>query len=162
MKKLLLFCMAGMVMMGAKASTTLPMKGSVVKASDPNIVYTGRISFADSNAPTFTYPGTQIMACFEGTSLKMWAKPMSGYFMAQIDNAEPFKVSFNAPRDSVVTLATALADGTHTVRLMYAVEGHEFRPVFRGFILDSGRQLAKAPALPDRKIEFIGNSITSG
>ena len=162
MKKIISFCMAFMVMMGAKASTTLPMKGSVVKASDPKIVYTGRISFANPDAPAFSYPGTQIIACFEGTSLKMWAKPMSGYFMAQIDNAEPFKVSFNAPKDSVVTLATALPEAIHTVRVMYCVEGNEYKPVFRGFILDSGRQLAKAPALPERKIEFIGNSITCG
>ena len=162
MKKLLSLCLACMAFSGVKASTTLPLNGSVVKASDPNIVYTGRISFADREAPTFTYPGTQIMARFEGTSLKMWAKPMSGYFMAQIDQAEPFKVSFNAPRDSVVTLATALADGIHIVRLMYVVEGHDYKPVFRGFILDNGRRLAKAPALPDRKIEFIGNSITCG
>ena len=144
------------------SSTTIPVRGHVVVPSDPRIVYTGRISFANPDAPTFTYPGTQIMASFYGTSLKMMAKPRSGYFMAQIDQAEPFKVGFNAPRDSVVTLATALPDGLHTVRLMYCVEGYELRPVFRGFVLDQGRDLGEAPRLPERKIEFIGNSITCG
>ena len=146
----------------AIASTTIPLKGTVIKASDPRIVYTGRISFANPEAPTFSYPGTQIMACFEGTSLKVMAKPMSGYFMAQIDQAEPFKVGFMAPKDSVVTVATALADGRHLVKLMYVVEGLDLKPVFKGFILDEGRQLAPPPALPQRKIEFIGNSITCG
>ena len=80
--------------------------------------------------------------------------------MAKIDNAEPFKVSFNAPKDSVVSLATALPDGVHTVRLMYVIEGLFRKPDFRGFVLDEGRQLVDAPALPERKIEFIGNSIT--
>jgi len=162
-KKVLLSAIGFLMISGTvNASTTLPLKGSIVKASDPRIVYTGRISFASPDAPTFSYPGTQIIARFEGTSLKMIAKPMSGYFMAQIDQAEPFKVSFNAPKDSVVTLATALADGTHTVRLMYAVEGLDYKPVFKGFVLDTGRQLAEPPVLPQRKIEFIGNSITCG
>jgi hypothetical protein len=31
----------------AIASTTIPLKGTVIKASDPRIVYTGRISFAN-------------------------------------------------------------------------------------------------------------------
>lgn len=146
----------------AMASTTIPQKGTVIKASDPRIVYTGRISFANPDAPTFSYPGTQIFACFEGTSLKVMAKPMSGYFMAQIDQAKPFKVGFLAPKDSVVTIATALPEGRHLVKLMYIVEGLDLKPVFKGFILDEGRQLAPPPALPQRKIEFIGNSITCG
>ena len=144
------------------ASTTLPIKGNVVKASDERIQYIGRISFADKDAPTFTYPGTQIIAAFQGTSLRMIAKPQSGYFMAQIDGAEPFKVSFYGPRDSVVTLATALPYGTHEVKLMYIMEGYERMPQFRGFVLDSGCDLAIPKPLPDRKIEFIGNSITCG
>ncbi len=144
------------------ASTTLPIKGKVVKASDERIQYVGRISFADREAPTFTYPGVQIIAAFEGTSLRMMAKPQSGYFMAQIDGAEPFKVSFCAPKDSVVSLATALPYGVHEVRLMYIVEGYEYRPVFRGFVLDSGCDLVRPRPLPSRKIEFIGNSITCG
>ena len=92
----------------------------------------------------------------------MMAKPGSGYFMAQIDGAEPFKVAFRGQRDSVVTLATALPDSRHTVRLMYAIEGYEMYPEFWGFILDEGKSLVDAPAFPSRKIEFIGNSITCG
>lgn len=47
--------------------------------------------------------------------------------MAQIDEAEPFKVGFMAEKDSVVTLATALPKGTHSIRLMYVIEGYEKR-----------------------------------
>ena len=146
----------------ASARETLPIKGTVVSAADKHIQYTGRISFTNPARPAFNYPGTQIIAAFEGTSLKMIAKPGSGYFMAQIDQAEPFKVSFMEKRDSVVTLATALPEGRHTVRLMYVIEGYEMYPEFWGFVLDKGRSLVEAPALPSRKLEFIGNSITCG
>ncbi len=145
-----------------QASTTLPQCGTVISPTDKNIQYVGRICFQNPERPRFTFPGTQINACFTGTSLKLWAKPKSGYFMAQIDEAAPFKVALMGERDSVVTLATALSQGVHTIRLMYIIEGYDLKPDFRGFILDKGATLLPPPALPARTIEFIGNSITCG
>ena len=163
MKKLLILALLAIVCQcGFAANKTFPLKGTIVSPTDKYIHYTGRISFANPERPAWNFPGIQIIAAFEGTSLRMMAKPKSGYFMAQIDQAEPFKVAFRGERDSVVTLATALPDGRHTVRLMYIIEGYEFFPEFWGFVLDKGRSLVEAPALPTRKIEFIGNSITCG
>ena len=162
MKKSLFLVAFALVCQLAAAHQTLPIKGTVVSAADKHIQYTGRISFTNPARPAFNYPGTQIIAAFEGTSLKMIAKPGSGYYMAQIDLAEPFKVSFMDKRDSVVMLATALPEGRHLVRLMYIIEGYELYPEFWGFVLDKGKSLVEAPALPSRKIEFIGNSITCG
>ena len=163
MKKLLILALLAIgCQCGFAANKTFPLKGTFVSPADKHIRYTGRISFANPERPAWNFPGIQIVAAFEGTSLRMMAKPKSGYFMAQIDQAEPFKVAFRGERDSVVTLATALPDARHTVRLMYVIEGYEFFPEFWGFILDKGKQLAEAPALPTRKIEFIGNSITCG
>lgn len=144
----------------ANPQPTLPIEGNVVKASHPLIQYIGRVSLND--IARFNYPGTTIQASFEGTSLKMICRPMTGYFMAQIDGCEPFKMGFNAPRDSVVTLATALPQGKHHIKLMYVMEGLFRNPEFHGFVLDKGSQLVPPAALPERKIEFIGNSITCG
>ena len=72
--------------------------------TDPHIQYVGRISFKNPERLRFSYPGTQINVAFEGTMLRMRCKPGSGYFMAQIDQSDPFKVAFRGPRDSVVTL----------------------------------------------------------
>ena len=162
MKKSLFIVALALVCQLAAAHETLPIKGTIVSPTDKHIQYTGRISFTNPERPAFNYPGIQITAAFEGTSLKMIAKPGSGYYMAQIDEAEPFKVSFMEKRDSVVTLATALPDRRHLVRLMYIIEGYELYPEFWGFVLDKGRTLVDAPALPSRKVEFIGNSITCG
>ena len=162
MKRTIFALFLTLAAIGANAIITVPLKGTVIKPTDPRIQYTGRISFTNPDRPAWNYPGVQIMAAFEGTSLRMMAKPRSGYFMAQIDQAEPFKVAFRGERDSVVTLATALPEGRHLVRLMYVIEGYEFFPEFWGFVLDEGRQLVPPPALPSRKIEFIGNSITCG
>lgn len=133
-----------------------------VPASDARIQYVGRVNFTNPEAPLFTYPGVQIIAGFEGTSIRMKAKPKSALYMAQIDDYKPFKVDFLNQEDSVLMLAQGLPDGKHTVKLMHITEGYELRPEFYGFILDPGKDLTEAPALPQRKIEFIGNSITCG
>lgn len=162
MKRILLFTFTALMSIGISASTTLPLQGTVINPTNPDIQYVGRICFDNPERPRFTYPGTQLNVCFTGTSVKLWAKPKSGYFMAQIDEAEPFKVALMGERDSVVTLATALPAGSHQLRLMYVVEGYELKPDFRGLILDEGARLLPPPALPERTIEFIGNSITCG
>lgn len=161
MKKIFNLAAALMIAASASAQTLAPF-GTVVKASDSNIQYIGRIVFDNPDSPVFTFPGVQINTGFTGSSLKMIAKPNSGYFMVQIDGSEAFKVAFNSKNDSIVSLATALPQGTHQAKLTYITEGYDRRPEFRGFIVDKGCSLAPAPALSDRKIEFIGNSITCG
>ena len=162
LKGLLPFYLFTFLPLTGSASTTLPIQGKVIPADNPNIQYVGRICFDNPKQPRFTFPGVQINARFTGTSLKMLCKPQSGYFMVRIDEAEPFKVAFRGERDSVATLAVALPKGEHLVRVMYIIEGYELKPDFRGFVLDKDGELLDAPALPERRIEFIGNSITCG
>lgn len=146
----------------AQASTTLPINGEIFKANDARIQYIGRVSVSPTGIARFNYPGVTIQARFQGTSLKMVCRPKTGFFMVSIDGAEAFKVSFDSERDSVVSLCTALPQGIHEVRAMYVIEGLYRNPEFHAFVLDKGCQLADPPALSDRTIEFIGNSITCG
>ena len=106
MKKIFFIAILAMLCQWAFAHETHPVKGQVIRPTDKHIQYTGRISFTHPERPAWNYPGVQIIAAFEGTSLRMMAKPKSGYFMAQIDQAAPFKVAFRSESDSVVTLAT--------------------------------------------------------
>lgn len=146
----------------ASALAATPQRGETfVPADDARIVYMGRISHRIPQAVTFTYPGVSILADFEGTSLQMKAKPGSGDFMVEIDDQLPYRIGF-AENDSIITLAEGLSEGTHRARIMYILEGFQLKPVFKGFYLDKGCSLAEAPQLPERRIEFIGNSITCG
>lgn len=133
-----------------------------IAPSDPNLRYMGRMVTSDPSSYRFSYPGTTVIAAFDATGVKLHCKPHSGYFMVQIDDAEPFKVAFMGERDSLVQVATALPRGRHTLRAMYCIEGYEFLPEFRGLLLDGDGCLLATPELPNRKIEFIGNSITCG
>ena len=145
----------------AAAQAQKPTSQTIIPASNPNIAYVGRVSFTNPESPCFTYPGVQVRACFEGTSIAMRVKPNSGYFMVEIDNREPFKVA-SLENDSVVQLADNLDDILHQITITLAYEGYQRRPEFRGFLLDAGKTIPQLPLLPKRKIEFIGNSITCG
>lgn len=105
-----------------------------VSPSDKGIVYMGRISDEQPECVRFTYPGVSIFANFEGTSLQMKAKPGSGAFMVCIDDLAPFRINFTE-KDSILTLVEGLADGIHRTQIMYAIEGHDLKPEFRGSIL---------------------------
>ncbi|MCR5076790.1 MAG: lipase [Prevotella sp.] len=162
--KQILTALAGLLLLPLflSASTTLPIKGTVITPTDSCIRYIGRFSWRNPSRPAFNWPGTVITTDFQGTSVKLIAKPRSGYFMCWIDNAAPFKVGLNSEKDSVVTLATALPNARHSLRLMYIIEGLDRRTDFRGLVLDEGCTLLPPRRMPERRIEFIGNSITCG
>lgn len=132
-----------------------------ISSDDSRIVYMGRVSRRIPHSIRFTYPGVSIFANFEGTSLQMKAQPGSGAFMVEIDEDLPYRINFSAS-DSILTLAEGLSEGVHRVRVMYIIEGYDLKPAFKGFYLDKGCGLVEAPVLPERRIEFIGNSITCG
>lgn len=136
--------------------------GTFIQPTDTHILYTGRIEDSHPERPVFAYPGVEIRTGFTGTSISMVAKPSSGYFMAQVDGDQPFKVSLIVKGDSVVTLADNLPSGTHQVIVTHIGEGYERLPEFHGFIVDAGDSLIAATPLPSRRMEFIGNSITCG
>ena len=149
------------ISLAATMATAQQINPQTFSAQDARIAYMGRTSTATPGRVQFTYPGVTLIANFSGTSIAMKAKPGSGYFMATIDDHEALKV-FVGPNDSIVTLAEALPQGSHHLQLMYAQEGYEQRPYIESLMLDNGSTLLDRPSLPDRRIEFIGNSITCG
>ena len=133
-----------------------------VRAHDARFAYVGRVSVSSNGTASWTYPGMQIHCTFEGTQVLMKTKPGSGFFMIELDDREPFKVESEQEGDSLVMIAEGLDDRMHRLTIMYCMEGLLRKPVFYGLYLDPGRTLGQRPVLPERKIEFIGNSITCG
>ena len=138
------------------------MASTFIKATDPGFAYVGRISWETTpEAAVWTYPGIQIHATFTGTSATMKTNAGCGYFMLEIDSLPPKKVECMKGSE-LTTLATGLADGSHRLVITYIIEGTYKKPTFYGLYLDDGCSLGERPTLPERRIEFIGNSITCG
>lgn len=141
-------------------ATAFAGQATNVSPANKHIVYTGRVNFSTPQSPIMVYPGTTIDGVFTGSSIKMQAKAGSGYFEVKIDGQKPKKVNFTA-KDSVLSLAENLTGDSHRVQVMLVYEGYNARPEFRGFILDRGAKMLPV-RMSDRRIEFIGNSITCG
>lgn len=156
MKRILLL---SAIAMSLFACDGVELKETRLSASDSRVEYMGRVSFDNPNMVRFTYPGVSMAVDFVGTSIAMEAKKGSGQFMVEVDGGEAFKINFT-PSDSMIILADSLDNKLHSVRIMYAVEGYDLRPAVYGFRIMG--EAVQAPKFPERKIEFIGNSITCG
>jgi hypothetical protein len=139
--------------------------GTAISAADKQLRYTGRIDFADPAAPVLSWPSTAIAANFTGTSLALLLDDERGlnYFNVVIDGMEDSPLILQAAKGGKsYRVATGLAPGRHSFRLVKRTEGEEGATTFRGLELDDGAALLAPPPRPPRRIEFFGDSITSG
>ncbi len=124
---------------------------------DSHITYSGRVFHKDATV-SFDWPGIQIFLNFSGTSI---SAILEGYnfFDVLIDDFPPTIVEATHDKQTIL-LADGLEDKPHKVVLHKRSESNSHLSRFYGFIIE-GTPLAPEP-LPDRRIEFIGDSHTVG
>src|SRR3989339_110476 len=137
---------------------------TVIDADNPNIQYIGRVKFTNPKAPAFDWPDVHINAVFEGTSLGVQIQDQynnSNYYNVFIDS-RPVYVFTTLTTQTTYYLASGLSNSSHTVLITKRGETGHGRCIFKGFILDNGKTLLAPPARPNRRIECIGDSFTTG
>jgi len=133
-----------------------------VDADDPFIQYTGRINHAGPKAPIMWWPGSDVIANFEGKSINVKLHDYGdNYFYVIIDDGTPSLINLT-PGTATYTAASRLADSVHKIRLFKRTETQEGEVAFKGFELEDGKSLVVPPARPQRRMEYFGDSITSG
>jgi hypothetical protein len=138
--------------------------GTPISPADQHLQYIGRIDFANPAAPQITWPGTSIAANFTGAYLAVtlddqWGK---NYFNVFIDDAaQPIVVAAEKGEKTYV-VAAKLTPGRHRFLLTKRTEGEEGATAFKGVELSDHARLLDPPPRLKRKIEFFGDSITSG
>ena len=142
------------------ATAAIALSERRISAADQRIRYTGRIDFRDPARPEFDWPAVTIEAAFEGTSLVVLLEDGQNSYNVTIDGQE--SVVHTRPGENRIVLAEGLADGRHTLRMTKRTETFFGTPVFIGFEIDAGRNLISLPPALERRIEFIGDSITAG
>ena len=133
-----------------------------IDADDPLILYTGRINHADPKAPIMWWPGSDVIANFEGTSINVKLHDYgNNYFYVIIDDGTPSLINLT-PGTATYTAASGLTNSVHKIRLFKRTETQEGEVAFKGFELEDGKSLVAPPTRPQRRIEYFGDSITSG
>jgi lysophospholipase L1-like esterase len=161
MKKLITLLLSFLFIASASAQTTQ------IFANDANINFVGRIDFSDEYAPEFAYPGVSIQAKFEGTGVDLIMKDYStgaatttNYYNIFIDESLDTIMEVNST-DTLYSITSTLAAGEHTIEVFKRTEGSVGRSAFKGFLIHGGG-IISPEALPELKIEFIGDSWTCG
>jgi hypothetical protein len=137
----------------------LPVSGHAATGDglpqDANLLYGGRWDKSTASAPHSYWGGTYVRTGFTGTSLSVKLGKSADIVVYIDSKAAVIKTGAN----NTVSLATGLAAGNHTVKLVARFASDEI--AFQGFVLASGASTLAAEKSKGW-IEFIGNSITSG
>jgi hypothetical protein len=133
----------------------------IIDADDSHIQYMGRFDFSNPKEVAFDWAGVGIFARFEGTACSVKIHDTTDEYAIIIDQNAPRLLTTDS--SEVYTVASGLSNLVpHTIVIQKRTEPLVGKGIFKGFILDHGAKLLPPNKQTDRRIEFIGNSMTSG
>lgn len=155
------------LLIGSLSIANAKTKSDNLKLFTPDnkhIQYVGRIEFSDPMKPRIWAPGVYIMAKFKGSKCGILINDeVAGgnnhnYLEIVIDGKNPCRIQ-TKNKVNVINVPDGLDDGEHTVLICKDTESNIGYIDFLGFRCE---KLLPLPAVPKRKIEYFGDSITSG
>ena len=134
----------------------------VIDADDPDIQYVGRFDFSNPQKALFDWAGVSMSARFEGSSCSIRLEDHHNEYAVIVDDHAP-ELLITDTVTTLYRLASELSDSVpHSIMVQKRTEPLVGKGEFMGFVLDKGKKLLPPEKRPVRRIEFIGNSITSG
>lgn len=141
---------------------------AIPDAATPAVQFVGRFDEGDPAGFRMAWPGTRVVANFDGTDvtvrLSLTHAGFQGapsWFNVVIDDVvqAPFSVS-GAGEDHV--LAAGLPPGKHKVEIEKRTEANHGTVRFEGFTFAGGTGLEAPPPRPPHRVEFISESTIDG
>lgn len=136
-----------------------------ISPANRHFVYAGRIDFTDKDAPKFYWAGNSATIGFTGTTLKIILDNQKGddYFDVILDdNTAGRHVIHCRKGENTYTVADSLADTRHTADIFRRIDPPFSVTSFEGIEIGRQDSVFNPPAHSGLKIEFYGDSITSG
>ena len=117
----------------------------------------------DGSGMRCAWSGSYVVGRFKGTRISARIKDEGFNLFQVVIDGEPKKIltTDKAKGEHVYQLADGLPDAIHEVALHRRTEAKVGEAVFYGFEPENGKLLPPPPA-PERRIETIGDSITTG
>lgn len=132
-----------------------------IEANHEFIQYTGRIDFSNPKKPKIWAPGVYIKAKFKGTACNVVINDEGhslNYIEILIDDHKPSRIQMKQ-KENIIKAAEGLSPGEHTITICKNTETNIGYIEFIGLECED---LLPLSSKPERRIEFIGNSITCG
>ena len=137
---------------------------TLFRANDAKIQYVGRVDFYNPLIPRIWAPGVYIKAKFKGSKCELLITDEEqggtnhNYLEIVVDNGKPYRIQTTS-QDNVINVPDGLSEGEHTILICKDTESNIGYIEFTGIRCVA---LLPLPAKPARKIEYFGDSITSG
>lgn len=140
---------------------TVAASAREIPADDARVSYEGRYVIGPAHEARLGFPGITLRLVVKGTELRMRVNASSDdvYFKISVDGAPPQRVRAHRGESDLVLLEHA-AERPHEVQVVRVTESWEGTCDIIGFGTDG--ELRPPPALPTRKLMFIGDSVTCG
>lgn len=137
-------------------------QNKIIPYNNAGISYEGRIKY-NNDAAMLSWSGTSVSLNFKGTNLSAILKDSdtADYYNVIIDGKQIFKIHTDTIKHSYL-LASGLSNAKHKIQLFKRTEWSLGTTLFYGFETSESTGILPQSSKPNRKIEFYGNSITSG
>ena len=146
--------------------TEAGVDGALPDPGTPAVQFLGRFDTSDPLGPKTAWPGSRIVASFDGTNVSVTITQTNGfsggptYFNTIVDGV--LKDVFSIAGTQTVALAAGLAAGAHTIEIEKRTEAPFGTVRFDGFTFAGGAGLLPPPARLARKVEVLGDSTIDG
>lgn len=153
---------------GAASDGAFLPDGAMVEAGAPAVQLIGRFTASDGVGPSFAFPGSRLVARFNGTAATVklsQTDPFIGaahsYFNVIIDGVVQAPIEVAGTGQSY-PIAQGLPAGVHTVEIEKRTEPNIGVVRYEGFTFPGGGALLGPPARPARRIELLSDSTIDG
>lgn len=137
-----------------------------VSPSDKAFAYVGRIDSKDPGAPCFIFAGSSVSFRFQGTEafmkLKNYHSCYHNYVGVVVDGLVQEKIEIpEHGTELVLPVVSGIPDAEHEV-ILYKCQDAAHYYDFLGLYIGQDAKLLPAPALPARRMECYGDSVSAG
>lgn len=142
----------------------MSLNATVVSPRDPRIQYIGRLAFASEAEAKLGFPGVTIRFAYRGPAPTILFGASSAFcaFSLAVNGWDPVVIRLPEGRSDLPLPSGPAPAGGWVVELVRRNESWQGVATFFGLSLPAGCELVAPPALPTRKLMFIGDSITCG
>ena len=130
-------------------------------AAHENFNYMGRVDLSNPDYARYDWPGVRVRFRFTGETLKLYFKGGERNYYDLVVDKKRIGV-FHAIGDTVAEIGGLNGNETHFAQFIKRTEGEMGEARFYGVELSPAEELLPWKGNCERRIEFIGNSITCG
>jgi lysophospholipase L1-like esterase len=147
--------------LGAAAATQ--GNPTLVVPTDARITYMGRLELTEKGAQ-MGFPGVTIRFAYRGPAptIRMTGDSPNCYFHLSCNGWDPVLIHLKEGPNEIALPTGPAPSGGWMVEVVRRTESWMGTASFNGILLPVGSELLSPPAFPERKMLFIGDSLTCG